>query len=324
MNKDNIFELDFPEVEHVTLNENINTHKDLFVDFSEPITEATVMPFKLTGIPKIDAYNDALRFAKRDNKAYAYGYSDTTNNDKFKRTGRPVPFTDEEEFKKAFSDAGLVYVAYPDKHYVEKDMPGDTKLGELNEASTYGGTKAPAELIEAERPGVEKLIAELNEYVDTTYGTAWTCDMSKAFIKEGKLVVELEGKVTVELELDDYEGDAYDGFFMPEEKMYADAENESENAGYYPSQLDEELLVKVSDTEYKHEATGWVLDEELEFSEEKTPEVRRYKVYPATYWEPSEVDAEYDEEVDVKVFCTIRKEVPTDLHESTEENVTCS
>lgn len=117
---DNIFELDFPEVEYIRLNENINTHKDLFVDFAEPITEAGI-PFKLTGTRKIDAYNDALRFAKRDNVPYAYGYADTTDNDKFVKLGKPTKFEGEEHFRNGLPHAGLIYVAYPDKSYLKED-----------------------------------------------------------------------------------------------------------------------------------------------------------------------------------------------------------
>ena len=83
---------------------------------------------------QIAAYNNALKYAKKENKPYIYGY--TNHTDKFFALGLPLKVTGspahaEKEFRSKYKNSRVVYVAYPDKDFIEENLKEDKKVDKL-------------------------------------------------------------------------------------------------------------------------------------------------------------------------------------------------
>ena len=68
---------------------------------------------------KIKAYNNALKYAKRDNVEYIYGYSNHTG--KFFALEQPIKAGEddaEKKFRNKYKNCLTVYMAYPDKDFI--------------------------------------------------------------------------------------------------------------------------------------------------------------------------------------------------------------
>jgi hypothetical protein len=72
----------------------------------------------------VQAYNNALKYAKQCDKPFIYGYTNHTG--KFfaaeipmKVTGSPAEA--EKEFRQHYKNCKIVYVAYPDKTFIKEE-----------------------------------------------------------------------------------------------------------------------------------------------------------------------------------------------------------
>jgi hypothetical protein len=88
----------------------------------KPLIEETHAKYAKPEGDRKEAYNNALKYAKKDNIPYIYGYSG--NNGKFFAFGQPVKVTGdivekEKEFRSRYKNCKVVYVAYPDKAFIE-------------------------------------------------------------------------------------------------------------------------------------------------------------------------------------------------------------
>ena len=83
---------------------------------------------------RVAAYNNALKYAKKENKPYIYGYTNHTGKffaaeTPMKVTGSPVDA--EKEFKSRYKNCNVVYVAYPDKDFIDENLEEAKKDDEL-------------------------------------------------------------------------------------------------------------------------------------------------------------------------------------------------
>jgi hypothetical protein len=88
----------------------------------KPLTEDTHAKYAKPEGDRKEAYNNALKYAKKDNVPYIYGYSGI--NGKFFAFSQPVKVTGDigekdKEFKSRYKNCKVVYVAYPDKAVME-------------------------------------------------------------------------------------------------------------------------------------------------------------------------------------------------------------
>ena len=73
----------------------------------------------------IAAYNNALKYAKKENKPFIYGYTNHTGKffaaeTPMKVTGSPADA--EKEFRSRYKNCNVVYVAYPDKEFISEEL----------------------------------------------------------------------------------------------------------------------------------------------------------------------------------------------------------
>lgn len=104
------------------------------VDDFDIITEEALKEAKAK--PEADkekTYNDGLKLAKLHNKPVIYGYENKSYNGKFFALDDPIicnSVSDEtKKFKQQYKSCGTVYVAYPDKDFVES-LKESAKLSE--------------------------------------------------------------------------------------------------------------------------------------------------------------------------------------------------
>ena len=77
---------------------------------------------------RVQAYNNALKYAKQYNKGFIYGYTNHTG--KFFALEQPIKVTGtardaEKEFRNKYKNCKVVYVAYPDKSFIKEDLATD-------------------------------------------------------------------------------------------------------------------------------------------------------------------------------------------------------
>lgn len=82
---------------------------------------------------RVAAYNNALKYAKKENKPFIYGY--TNRAGKFFAAETPMkvagsPADAEKEFRSRYKNCDTVYVAYPDKGFVDENLEEDKKADE--------------------------------------------------------------------------------------------------------------------------------------------------------------------------------------------------
>ena len=107
-------------------------YKDLIKKvMKESLEEATHNKYAKPEGNKIKSFNNALKYAKKDNVPYIYGY--TNNIGKFFALEQPIKCNGEawdcaDKFKKQYKNCSVVYVAYPDKSFVKEGL--NEALGE--------------------------------------------------------------------------------------------------------------------------------------------------------------------------------------------------
>ena len=93
---------------------------------------------------KISSYNDGLKLAKVYNKPVIYGYSNNRLQGKFFKLDDPIVCDDivkcERDFRNKYKNCSVVYVAYPDKEFVEQESLNEDLTLDLDElADKYIG-----------------------------------------------------------------------------------------------------------------------------------------------------------------------------------------
>ena len=90
--------------------------------------------------PKVTSYNKALAVAKESDSPVIYGYTNKTLDGKFFPLGEPIICDDvnkcTQEFKSQYKNCGQVYVAYPDKNFVESCKVSESLNTECLKEST--------------------------------------------------------------------------------------------------------------------------------------------------------------------------------------------
>ena len=99
-------------------------HQELAAEEGELAEETHAKYAKPEG-DRVAAYNNALKYAKKENKPFIYGY--TNHAGKFfaaetpmKVTGKPVDA--EKEFRSRYKNCNAVYVVYPDKDFIDENL----------------------------------------------------------------------------------------------------------------------------------------------------------------------------------------------------------
>lgn len=115
----------------------------------ESLTEDTHAKYAKPEGDRIGAFNNALKYAKKENKPFIYGY--TNSDEKFFALDQPIKCTDinnqTKEFKNKYKNCNVVYVAYPDKDFINESLEEDvedfgdpeleSQLAELNHYATH-------------------------------------------------------------------------------------------------------------------------------------------------------------------------------------------
>jgi hypothetical protein len=95
-----------------------------FVRKHKKLSEETHARYAKPEGNRVQAYNNALKYAKKDNKPYIYGYSQIGDG-KFFALEQPIkvsnsPAEAEKEFRNQYKRCATVYVAYPDKDFIKE------------------------------------------------------------------------------------------------------------------------------------------------------------------------------------------------------------
>ena len=90
----------------------------------EPVTEETHAQFAKPEGNRVQAYNNALKYAKQYNKEFIYGYTNHTG--KFFALDQPIKVTGtardaEKEFRNKYKNCGVVYMVYPNKTFIKEE-----------------------------------------------------------------------------------------------------------------------------------------------------------------------------------------------------------
>ena len=89
----------------------------------DPVTEETHAQYAKPEGNRVQAYNNALKYAKKENKPFIYGYTNHTG--KFFAAETPIKVTGspaeaEKEFRQQYKNCKVVYVVYPDKTFLNE------------------------------------------------------------------------------------------------------------------------------------------------------------------------------------------------------------
>lgn len=96
-----------------------------FTTEEESLAEDTHAKYAKPEGDRVAAYNNALKYAKKENKPFIYGY--TNRAGKFfaaetpmKVTGKPIDA--EKEFRSRYKNCNAIYVVYPDKDFIDENL----------------------------------------------------------------------------------------------------------------------------------------------------------------------------------------------------------
>ena len=109
-------------------------YEDNLDELAKSLAEETHAKYAKPEGDRVAAYNNALKYAKKENKPYIYGYTNHTGKffaaeTPMKVTGSPVDA--EKEFKSRYKNCNVVYVAYPDKDFIDENLKEDKKVDKL-------------------------------------------------------------------------------------------------------------------------------------------------------------------------------------------------
>lgn len=99
-----------------------------FTAEEESLAEETHAQYAKPEGDRVAAYNNALKYAKKENKPFIYGY--TNRAGKFFAAETPMkvkgsPADAEKEFRSRYKNCNVVYVAYPDKDFIDEALTED-------------------------------------------------------------------------------------------------------------------------------------------------------------------------------------------------------
>ena len=102
-------------------------HHDLAAE-EESLAEETHAQYAKPEGNRVAAYNNALKYAKKENKPFIYGY--TNRAGKFFAAETPMkvkgsPVDAEKEFRSRYKNCNVLYVAYPDKDFIDEALTED-------------------------------------------------------------------------------------------------------------------------------------------------------------------------------------------------------
>ena len=132
---------------------------------------------------KTASYNNALTYAKKENKPFIYGYSN--HDGKFFALEQPIKCVDlnkqTAEFKSKYKNCKVVYVAYPDKDYIKEDLDNNTEKNDM----TFDEFLDKAEFIlvdDAESFDINEFEKDIQDEVDEAFGEEDTENKFKIYI----------------------------------------------------------------------------------------------------------------------------------------------
>jgi hypothetical protein len=94
-----------------------------FDKITKSLSEETHAQYAKPEGNRIQAYNNALKYAKKNNCDYIYGY--TNHAGKFFALEQPLKAKDsdaEEQFRKQYKNCKVVYMVYPDKPFLQESL----------------------------------------------------------------------------------------------------------------------------------------------------------------------------------------------------------
>ena len=105
-----------------------------FAAEEESLAEETHAKYAKPEGDRVAAYNNALKYAKKENKPFIYGYTNHTG--KFFAAETPMKVKGnqanaEKEFRSRYKNCNVVYVVYPDKDFIDENLKEDKKVDEL-------------------------------------------------------------------------------------------------------------------------------------------------------------------------------------------------
>ena len=100
-------------------------YKDNLAKLTKSLSEETHAKYAKPEGDRVAAFNNALTYAKKENKPFIYGYTNHTGKffaaeQPMKVTGHPAEA--EKEFRKQYKNCVVVYVAYPDKEFLKESV----------------------------------------------------------------------------------------------------------------------------------------------------------------------------------------------------------
>ena len=103
-------------------------------ELAKSLAEETHAKYAKPEGDRVAAYNNALKYAKKENKPFIYGY--TNRAGKFFAAETPMKVTGspadaEKEFRSRYKNCNTVYVAYPEKGFVDENLEEDKKDDKL-------------------------------------------------------------------------------------------------------------------------------------------------------------------------------------------------
>ena len=103
-------------------------YEDNLDELAKSLAEETHAKYAKPEGDRVAAYNNALKYAKKENKPFIYGY--TNRAGKFFAAETPMkvkgsPADAEKEFRSRYKNCNTVYVAYPEKDFVDEALTED-------------------------------------------------------------------------------------------------------------------------------------------------------------------------------------------------------
>ena len=113
-----------------------------FAAEEESLAEETHAKYAKPEGDRVAAYNNALKYAKKENKPFIYGY--TNHAGKFFAAETPMkvkgsPADAEKEFRSRYKNCNAIYVVYPDKDFIDEklEQPINEELKVIIDFSDY-------------------------------------------------------------------------------------------------------------------------------------------------------------------------------------------
>lgn len=109
-------------------------YEDNLDELAKSLAEETHAKYAKPEGDRVAAYNNALKYAKKENKPFIYGYTQMGDG-KFFALEQPIkisstPAEAEKEFKNKYKRCSTVYTVYPDKDFIDENLKEEKILKE--------------------------------------------------------------------------------------------------------------------------------------------------------------------------------------------------